>query len=92
LWAFAENTPAKAFFFTEEDIRANPREGYMQILQINIENPQKRFITKAAEVLEAGGVILFPTDTVYAFSCDITGKKARLNGSTVSVGSNTPSL
>jgi tRNA threonylcarbamoyl adenosine modification protein (Sua5/YciO/YrdC/YwlC family) len=48
----------------------------MQILQINNENPQKRFITKAAEVLESGGVILYPTDTVYAFGCDIAEKGA----------------
>jgi tRNA threonylcarbamoyl adenosine modification protein (Sua5/YciO/YrdC/YwlC family) len=46
------------------------------ILQINEENPQSRFIEKAAEILDQGGVILYPTDTVYAYGCDITKKDA----------------
>lgn len=46
------------------------------IFVINEQNPQKRLIEKAVEVLKEGGVIIFPTDTVYAYGCDITNKHA----------------
>ena len=47
-----------------------------EILKINPDNPQGRFIRRAAEVLEKGGVIIYPTDTVYGIGCDIFNKKA----------------
>ena len=46
------------------------------IFVIHEENPQKRLIDKAVDVLEQGGVIVFPTDTVYAYGCDIRDKRA----------------
>ena len=46
------------------------------ILRINPSNPQKRLIVKAVEILKEGGVIAYPTDTIYGFGCDITNKKA----------------
>lgn len=46
------------------------------IFQINEQNPQKRFINKTVDILEAGGVIIYPTDTVYAYGCDICSKSA----------------
>ena len=46
------------------------------ILKINPENPQGRFIRRAVEVLERGGIIVYPTDTVYGIGCDIFNKKA----------------
>jgi len=46
------------------------------ILRINPSNPQKRLIDKAVDVLKAGGVIAYPTDTIYGFGCDIYNKKA----------------
>jgi len=46
------------------------------IFVINEQNPQKRLIRKAVDVLEDGGVIIYPTDTVYAYGCDISQKKA----------------
>jgi len=42
------------------------------IFVINEQNPQKRLIQKTREVLEEGGVIIYPTDTVYAYGFDIT--------------------
>jgi tRNA threonylcarbamoyl adenosine modification protein (Sua5/YciO/YrdC/YwlC family) len=48
----------------------------MTLLHINTQNPQKRFLEKTADVLEAGGVILYPTDTVYAYGCDLRQKNA----------------
>jgi tRNA threonylcarbamoyl adenosine modification protein (Sua5/YciO/YrdC/YwlC family) len=46
------------------------------IFIINEQNPQKRLIHKAVEVLREGGVIIYPTDTVYAYGCDINDKRA----------------
>ena len=46
------------------------------IYRINPQNPQKRLITKAVDILKTGGVIAYPTDTIYGFGCDILNKKA----------------
>jgi tRNA threonylcarbamoyl adenosine modification protein (Sua5/YciO/YrdC/YwlC family) len=48
----------------------------MVVLEINTQNPQKRFIRRAAEILRAGGIIAYPTDTYYGIGCDIMNKKA----------------
>jgi tRNA threonylcarbamoyl adenosine modification protein (Sua5/YciO/YrdC/YwlC family) len=41
------------------------------ILKINSENPQERLLRQAVEVLKAGGLIAYPTDTCYAIGCDL---------------------
>ena len=46
------------------------------ILEINPQNPQKRLIRKAVEILHKGGIIAYPTDTYYGIGCDILNKKA----------------
>lgn len=46
------------------------------ILKINPQNPQPRFIRKVVEVLRDGGVIGYPTDTIYGIGCDLFNKKA----------------
>ena len=46
------------------------------LLQINPENPQEKFIKQAVEILRNGGVIIYPTDTVYGIGCDIHHHKA----------------
>ena len=46
------------------------------LLTIHPQDPQDRLIKKAAEVLRGGGVIIYPTDTVYGFGCDIFQPKA----------------
>ena len=46
------------------------------IFRINSSNPQKRLIDKAVEILEDGGIIAYPTDTIYGFGCDMYNKKA----------------
>ncbi len=46
------------------------------LLKINPQNPQKRLIQRVVEVLKNGGVIAYPTDTVYGFGCDLYNKKA----------------
>jgi len=40
------------------------------------ENPNTREIRKIADVLRYGGLIIYPTDTVYGLGCDITNQKA----------------
>lgn len=46
------------------------------IFVINETNPQPRLINKTKDILEDGGIIVFPTDTVYAYGCDIKNKRA----------------
>lgn len=47
-----------------------------QFFQIHPENPQLRLIHKAVEILQQGGVIVYPTDSAYALGCHIGDKKA----------------
>jgi len=46
------------------------------ILKIHPENPEQRKIEKLAAVLLDGGVAICPTDTIYAFVCDLRQFKA----------------
>jgi len=41
------------------------------LLKIHPDNPPERLINQAADVLRRGGVIIYPTDTLYGFGCDI---------------------
>jgi tRNA threonylcarbamoyl adenosine modification protein (Sua5/YciO/YrdC/YwlC family) len=41
------------------------------VLDIHPDNPQGRHIERAVEVLRSGGVIIYPTDTVYGIGCSI---------------------
>ncbi len=45
-------------------------------LKIYEENPNPKEISKVVEVLKRGGLIIYPTDTVYGLGCDITNIKA----------------
>jgi tRNA threonylcarbamoyl adenosine modification protein (Sua5/YciO/YrdC/YwlC family) len=46
------------------------------IITINTKNPQKRLTRKVVDVLEQGGVIGYPTDTVYGVGCDLFNPEA----------------
>jgi len=46
------------------------------LLRIHPENPAERQIRIVVECLNDGGVIIFPTDTIYAIGCDIYRPKA----------------
>jgi tRNA threonylcarbamoyl adenosine modification protein (Sua5/YciO/YrdC/YwlC family) len=48
----------------------------MEFYELHPENPQLRFINKAVSVLREGGIIIYPTDTVYGLGCDIFNKEA----------------
>ena len=45
------------------------------LLKLYEKNPNLAQIRHVAEVLRNGGVIIFPTDSVYAFGCDIFNSK-----------------
>jgi len=46
------------------------------IITINPKNPQRRLIRRVVEVLEGGGVIGYPTDTIYGVGCDLFNQDA----------------
>ncbi len=47
-----------------------------EYLKIYEENPNPKAIAKVVSVLKKGGLIIYPTDTVYGLGCDITNMKA----------------
>lgn len=46
------------------------------LIKIHPENPQVRLIKQVTECLKDGGVIIYPTDTIYGMGCDIMKHKA----------------
>jgi len=48
----------------------------MEYYELHPDTPQQRYINKAVNVLKEGGVIIYPTDTVYGIGCDIFNKQA----------------
>ncbi len=44
-------------------------------LAINNQNPQLRLVRRAVETLRDGGIVIYPTDTVYGMGCDLFNKK-----------------
>jgi len=47
-----------------------------QFYQIHPDNPQARLIRSAADIVRAGGVVVYPTDSAYALGCHIGDKNA----------------
>lgn len=47
-----------------------------ELIKIYPDNPNPREIQKVIKVLQKGGIIIYPTDTVYSFGCDVTRTKA----------------
>ena len=47
-----------------------------EIIKIYNENPNEKQIAKVVQVLRNGGLVIYPTDTVYGLGCDITNTKA----------------
>ncbi len=47
-----------------------------QFIKIYNENPNPKEIDKVVKVLQNGGLVIYPTDTVYGLGCDITNTKA----------------
>lgn len=47
-----------------------------QFIKIYEDNPSEAAIKKVVDILRAGGLVIYPTDTVYGLGCDITNTKA----------------
>lgn len=47
-----------------------------ELIKIYPENPHPKRIQEVVEILRNGGVIIYPTDTVYGMGCDISNQKA----------------
>ncbi|MFA6944824.1 MAG: L-threonylcarbamoyladenylate synthase [Pedobacter sp.] len=46
------------------------------LIKIYPENPNEKVIQQVVDVLRKGGIIIYPTDTVYGLGCDITNPRA----------------
>ena len=47
-----------------------------QFFHVHPDNPQKRLIVQAVQIIRSGGVIVYPTDSGYAIGCGLGEKKA----------------
>jgi tRNA threonylcarbamoyl adenosine modification protein (Sua5/YciO/YrdC/YwlC family) len=47
-----------------------------QFFRIHPENPQPRLLNRAAEIVQGGGLVVYPTDTTYALGCQLGDKNA----------------
>jgi tRNA threonylcarbamoyl adenosine modification protein (Sua5/YciO/YrdC/YwlC family) len=48
----------------------------MKRIQIHAVNPQSRYLKAVADVLKDGGLLIYPTDSVYGLGCDLFNKNA----------------
>lgn len=46
------------------------------LIHLHPENPQERVLNQIADVLRKGGIIIFPTDTIYGIGCDFNNTQA----------------
>ena len=46
------------------------------LIHIHPDNPQQRLIRQVVDCLKSGGIIIYPTDTIYGLGCDINQHKA----------------
>jgi len=46
------------------------------LITIHPQNPQDRLIRQVVEIIKGGGIIIYPTDTIYGLGCDIYQHKA----------------
>lgn len=47
-----------------------------ELLTIHPKNPEQRKIARVVDVLHEGGIVIYPTDTVYGIGCDLFNRKA----------------
>src|SRR5688572_1366502 len=47
-----------------------------EFLKIHPQNPEMRKINRVVELLRAGGIIIYPTDTIYGIGCSLMNRKA----------------
>jgi len=46
------------------------------LISIHPDNPEQRKLNEVVKVLRKGGIIIYPTDTVYSMACDLMNRKA----------------
>ena len=51
-------------------------ENMAEFIKIYNDNPNQKAIDEVVAVLKRGGLVIYPTDTVYGLGCDITNNKA----------------
>lgn len=47
-----------------------------ELLQIHPKNPEPRKIARVVDVLKEGGIVIYPTDTIYGIGCDLMNRKS----------------
>jgi tRNA threonylcarbamoyl adenosine modification protein (Sua5/YciO/YrdC/YwlC family) len=62
-------------FFCDEGVTL-PVEMAAEFLRVHPENPEPRKINRVIEILRKGGIIVYPTDTVYGIGCDLKNRRA----------------
>ena len=50
----------------------------MRLLKVFADNPNERYIELAADVMRRGGIVIYPTDTLYALGCDALNNTTRI--------------
>lgn len=61
-----------------------------EIIKIYIDTPHQRMINKAVDCIKNGGIIVYPTDTVYGLAADLYNKKAMEKIQRIKMSSNKP--
>jgi tRNA threonylcarbamoyl adenosine modification protein (Sua5/YciO/YrdC/YwlC family) len=46
------------------------------LIKLYDQNPDEKRIQQVVSILQSGGIVIYPTDTVYSIGCDITNQKA----------------
>jgi tRNA threonylcarbamoyl adenosine modification protein (Sua5/YciO/YrdC/YwlC family) len=57
-------------------ITFSEKKNKVMLINIHPDNPDPRKIRQVADILHDGGVIIYPTDTVYSIGCDLMNQKA----------------
>jgi tRNA threonylcarbamoyl adenosine modification protein (Sua5/YciO/YrdC/YwlC family) len=60
--------------FRRKDVSGEP--AMSQYFSVHPQNPQQRLLRQAAEIVRGGGIIVYPTDSCYAFGCRVGDKDA----------------
>src|SRR5689334_20395772 len=47
-----------------------------ELLVIHPQNPELRKINRVVDLLQKGGIIIYPTDTIYGIGCDLMNRRA----------------
>ena len=71
---FTDSTPWRKGLFLAVYLTYNPPMATM--IEIHPQDPQPRRVQAVVEIMQAGGLVAYPTDSSYAFGCHIGDKKA----------------